>query len=129
MIHKQLPSTSDKNIFVNRADSGCISTMDGVVYSVGKEIIALDWISLSLRVLTNTKQSALAEGCVGLTLSSGLYIKDVLCILQKPKVEEQTVLFTPPIIVSFFPLAEIQFNNCTCTQFTKENYINKQKGF
>ena len=50
MIHKQLPSTSDKNIFVNRADSGCISTMDGVVYSVGKEVISMDWISLSLRV-------------------------------------------------------------------------------
>jgi len=71
MIHKQLPSTSDKNIFVNRADSGCISTMDGVVYSVGKEVISMDWISLSLKVLTKTKQSALAEGCVGITLSSG----------------------------------------------------------
>ena len=66
MIHKQLPSTSDKNIFVNRADSGCISTMDGVVYSVGKEVISMDWISLSLKVLTKTKQSALAEGCVGI---------------------------------------------------------------
>ena len=25
LIHKQLPATSDKNIFVNRADSGCIT--------------------------------------------------------------------------------------------------------
>ena len=25
LVHKQLPTTSDKNIFVNRADSGCIT--------------------------------------------------------------------------------------------------------
>ena len=42
--------------------------MGGTVYSVGEEIIALDWVSLSLSVLARTRASALAEGCVSLTL-------------------------------------------------------------
>ena len=128
MIHKQLPSTSDKNIFVNRADSGCISTMNGVVYSVGKEIISMDWISLSLKVLTKTKQSALAEGCVGLTLSSGLHFKDMFHASGK-KSKKYFLVFTPNIIVSFFPLEEIQFNNCTCTHLQKKITLTNKKVF
>ena len=57
--------------------------MAGRLYSVGKEIISMDWVELSLTVLSKTKDSALAEviitviiinvnahhqGCVGLSL-------------------------------------------------------------
>ena len=33
MIHKQLPTTSDKNIFINRADSGCIRYISKASYT------------------------------------------------------------------------------------------------
>ena len=63
--------------------------MSGRLYSVGKEIISMDWVELSLTVLSKTRDSALAEviitiiiviiiivhnhshypqGCVGLSL-------------------------------------------------------------
>ena len=35
--------------------------MDGRLYSVGKEIISMDWVELSLTVLSKTRDSALAE--------------------------------------------------------------------
>ena len=35
--------------------------MGGRVYSVGREIISMDWVELSLTVLSKTKDSALAE--------------------------------------------------------------------
>ena len=35
--------------------------MAGRLYSVGKEIISMDWVELSLTVLSKTKDSALAE--------------------------------------------------------------------
>ena len=60
--------------------------MAGRLYSVGREIISMDWVELSLTVLSKTRDSALAEviiitiissacqdyhhnqGCVGLSL-------------------------------------------------------------
>ena len=35
--------------------------MSGRLYSVGKEIISMDWVELSLTVLSKTRDSALAE--------------------------------------------------------------------
>lgn len=60
----------DKNIFINRADSGCISSREGTVYSVGEEVIALDWRLLSLTVVTKLPHSAQAEGCTAISLDS-----------------------------------------------------------
>ena len=60
----------DKNIFINRADSGCISSRGGTVYSVGEEVIALDWTHLSLTVVTKLPHSAKAEGCTAISLDS-----------------------------------------------------------
>ena len=69
-MHKQIPGTVDKNIFINRADSGCISSREGTVYSVGEEVIALDWTLLSLTVVTKLPHSAKAEGCTAISLDS-----------------------------------------------------------
>ena len=69
IVHKQIPATADKNVFINRADSGCISSRAGTVYSVGEEIIALDWLSLTMSVVTKLRKSAVAEGCVAISLS------------------------------------------------------------
>lgn len=68
IVHKQIPATADKNVFINRADSGCISSRAGTVYSVGEEIIALDWLSLTMSVVTKLRKSAVAEGCVAISL-------------------------------------------------------------
>ena len=35
--------------------------MAGRLYSVGREIISMDWVELSLTVLSKTRDSALAE--------------------------------------------------------------------
>ena len=70
LVHKQIPGTVDRNIFINRADSGCISSRAGTVYSVGEEVIALDWTLLSLTVVTKLPRSAKAEGCTAISLDS-----------------------------------------------------------
>ena len=35
--------------------------MEGRLYSVGEEIVSMDWLDLSLSVLSRTRASALAE--------------------------------------------------------------------
>ena len=63
VIHKSVPMI-ENHVLQNNADSGCISTIHGVIYSVGKDIIALDWTTLEVTFVTRLKKSAESEGCV-----------------------------------------------------------------
>ena len=72
VIHKSLPHI-ENHVFHNGADSGCLSVIEGIVYSVGKEIISLEWTTLKVGVITLLEESAQAEGCVGLRLKNGDY--------------------------------------------------------
>ena len=42
--------------------------MAGRLYSVGKEIISMDWVELSLTVLSKTRDSALAEVIISIII-------------------------------------------------------------
>ena len=68
-IHKSLPEIED-HVFQNGADSGCLATMEGKIYSVGKDIISIDWRTLKVNIITKLKASAQGEGCVFLKLDN-----------------------------------------------------------
>ena len=68
-IHKSLPEIED-HVYQNGADTGCLTTIEGKIYSVGKDIISIDWRTLKVNIITKLKASAEGEGCVFLKLEN-----------------------------------------------------------
>ena len=68
-IHKSLPEI-EGHVYQNGADAGCLLTMEGKIYSVGKDIISIDWRTLKVNIITKLKASAEGEGCVFLKLEN-----------------------------------------------------------
>ena len=70
IIHKSLPAI-DGHVYQNGADSGCLTSINGTLYSVGRDIISVEWSDLRIHILTKLVASAQGEGCVYLTLETG----------------------------------------------------------
>ena len=68
-IHKSLP-VFENHVFLNGADTRCLVSLDGVVYSVGDDIISVDWGTLKVNIITKLEVSAYGEGCVFLLLDN-----------------------------------------------------------
>ena len=83
--------------------------MAGRLYSVGKEIISMDWVELSLTVLSKTKDSALAEVIITVIIINvhvpiiRAVLASALAVTQTPGPEVTPASSSSPATFTAFP--------------------------